>query len=267
MERRTRASTGIPMSTRSFSISVRCYAELNDRLPVNRRQRTFPQTCPPHARIEDLLRALAISADAVDLVLVNGVSTGLLHPLSEGDLVSLYPVFESFDIRPVTKVRNGVLRKPSFILDVHLGKLAHLLRMLGFDTLYRNDYTDPLLVALSARESRTLLSKDRALVAQDAVQRGMVIRSQNPRTQLLEVMDRFDLYREAHPFTRCLECNTPLTAVRKELIEEQLPPVVRAQYEEFNRCIECGRVYWKGSHFARMEAYAREILTIGGRAV
>jgi hypothetical protein len=255
------------MTTVSFSISVRCYAELNDRLPTGRRQRPFSQTCPPHARIHDLLRTLDIPQDAVDLVLVNGVSADFLCPLSDGDRVSLFPVFESFDIGPLTKVRNGVLRKPSFILDVHLGKLAHLLRMLGFDALYRNNYTDAVLVALSGREGRTLLSKDRALVADEAVQRGMVIRSQNPHMQLLEVMNRFDLYREAHPFTRCIECNTPLTAVRKDVVEERLPPVVRAQYKEFTRCGECGRVYWKGSHFARMEAYAREILAAGGRAL
>jgi uncharacterized protein len=263
--RRAKGRSKTPMTTRSFSISVRCYAELNDRLPANRRQQPFSHTCPHKSRVNDLLRALNVPQDAVDLALVNGVSVDFLHPLSEGDRVSLYPVFESFDIGRLTKVRDGVLRKPSFILDVHLGKLAHLLRMLGFDTLYQNNYTDAVLMALSGREGRTLLSKDRALVEDEAVQRGMVIRSQHPRMQLLEVMNRFDLYREAHPFTRCIECNTPLTSVRKETIEERLPPVVRTQYEEFNRCVECGRVYWKGSHFVRMEAYAREILAAGGR--
>lgn len=242
------------------AIDVRCYAELNDRLPPHLRQRTFRRPCAPGSSVEDLLASLGIPPDEVDLVLVNGRSVALQHPLEAGDAVSLYPVFESFDIGRVTAVRAGALRRPAFILDVHLGKLAHLLRMLGFDTSYRNDLTDEDLVRISAAEKRTLLSKDRALVGREDVTRGFVIRSQIPREQLLEVMARFDLRRAAHPFTLCLECNEPLGEVGREAVLDRLPPAVRSIDTNFTQCPACGRVYWKGSHYARMEAYVAEIL-------
>ena len=254
-----------PMSAQSISIKVRCYAELNDRLSPEWRQERFVFHCPHDSRVGDVLGALGIDPDIVDLALVNGISTGLSHILAEDDLLSLFPVFETFDIGSVTRVRDRALRRPSFVLDVHLGKLAHLLRMLGFDTLYRNTYTDEELVAIAAHDGRTLLSKDRALVADDAVQRGLVIRSQTPRVQLLEVLDWFDLYRESRPFTRCLECNDLLSPASERDVQAFLPPAVRGRYEEFNTCVHCGRVYWKGSHYRRMEEYVKEILSAGLR--
>ena len=247
----------------SGRVAVRCYAELNEHLPPHLRQRTFPHLYAPGNCVDDLLASLGIPPAEVDLVLVNGRSAGLRHPLAAGDTVSLYPVFESFDISDVTAVRSGALRRPAFVLDVHLGKLAHLLRMFGFDASYRNDFTDENLVRISAAEGRTLLSKDRALVGRDDVTRGLVIRSQIPREQLLEVMRRFDLFRAAHPFTLCLECNELLTEVGREAVLDRLPPAVRSVYADFTECPACRRVYWKGSHYARMEAYAAEILALG----
>jgi uncharacterized protein len=54
----------------------------------------------------------------------------------------VYPLFESLDISPISRLRDTPLREPSFVCDVHLGTLARLLRLAGFDTLYRNDYSD-----------------------------------------------------------------------------------------------------------------------------
>jgi uncharacterized protein with PIN domain/sulfur carrier protein ThiS len=240
--------------------------EQNDRLPPHLRQRTFRHPCAPGSRFDGLLASLGIPPDEVDLVLVNGRSVALQHLLEAGDAVSLYPVFESFDIGSVTAVRAGTLRRPAFVLDVHLGKLAHLLRMFGFDASYRDDFTDEDLVRISAAEGRTLLSKDRALVARDDVTRGLVIRSQIPREQLLEVMRRLDLFRAAHPFTLCLECNKPLREVGREAVLDRLPPAVRSVHADFTECPACRRVYWKGSHHARMEAYVAEILGPANRA-
>ena len=70
----------------------------------------------------------------VDLIIVNGDSADFKYPLQDGDRVAVYPVFESFDITLLTRLRDRPLRKTAFVLDVHLGKLARRLRMLGFDT-------------------------------------------------------------------------------------------------------------------------------------
>lgn len=244
------------------TVTVRCYAELNEHLPPALRQRTFGRPCAPHGDVGGLLATLGIPPEEVDLVLVNSRPVALSHRLRGGDAVSVYPVFESFDIGTVTAVRGAPLRRPAFVLDVHLGKLAHLLRMFGFDAAYSNDLGDEELVRRSAAEKRTLLSKDRALVGREDVTRGFVIRSQIPREQLLEVMARFDLRRAAHPFTLCLECNEPLEEVGREAVLNRLPPAVRSIDTDFTQCPACGRVYWKGSHFARMEAYVAEILAL-----
>src|SRR5581483_2643174 len=59
-----------------------------------------------------------------------------------------------------------------FVLDVHLGTLARRMRLLGLDTAYRNDATDPELVAQAVAEQRILLTQDRALLRRRALPAG-----------------------------------------------------------------------------------------------
>src|SRR5438876_798851 len=92
----------------------------------------------------------------------NGVE--ILHSFQDGARVSVYPVFESIDISPLLRLRPKPLRDPRFVLDTHLGRLAVYLRMLGFDTLYRNDYDDAELARIEHSEKRILLTRDRGLL-------------------------------------------------------------------------------------------------------
>ena len=139
-----------------------------------------------------------------------------------------------------------------FVLDTHLGRLAAYLRMLGFDSVYRNDCRDEELAHISADQQRTLLSRDRGLLKRSLVTRGYLVREPQPREQLLEVLRRFNLSGSVAPFRRCLACNTLLQAVPKDLISHRLPPETRKHYDEFHICPECNRLYWKGSHYQRM---------------
>jgi hypothetical protein len=139
-----------------------------------------------------------------------------------------------------------------FVLDTHLGKLAAHLRMLGFDSLYRNDCQDEELAHISASQQRTLLSRDRGLLKRSIVTQGYLVREAQPAQQLMEVVNRFDLSRLIASFRRCLHCNALLQPVAKELISERLLPDTRRRYHQFHLCPECDRVYWKGSHYQRM---------------
>ena len=141
-----------------------------------------------------------------------------------------------------------------FVLDVHLGKLAAYLRMLGFDTLYRNDYDDPTLADISANENRILLSCDRKLLMRKQVRYGYIIRSDNPRQQIVEVLTRFELFDFQAEFARCMECNGIIHAIDKQQIESQLLPLTREHYDKFYRCDSCKKIYWEGSHFSKMQA-------------
>ena len=74
---------------------------------------------------------------------------------------AFYPVFESIDISSLVRLRPIPLHEVRFIADDHLGRLAAYLRMVGFDTLYRDDYEDEELARISSGERRTLLTRDR----------------------------------------------------------------------------------------------------------
>ncbi len=237
------------------TVTLRLYAELRDPPSGGEEARERTLRLARGATVSECLDALALSRERVDLILVNGASAGFSKTLSEGDRLTLYPVFESFDISPIQRLRGRPLRRPRFVLDVHLGKLAHLLRMLGFDALYWNDAGDERLLAASLNEGRILLSKDRALLSHPSLERGHRILSSDPAEQLRAAVDRFDLRRLCDPFTRCMLCNTPLREAPKWEVIHRLPPKVREAYDVFKECPACGRIYWNGSHVERMTAY------------
>ena len=239
---------------------VRCYAELNDHLPSERRMFAFAYRMDDAIPVDEVLRDIHVPSGEVDLVLVNGKSVDLLHAINDGDWVSVYPVFESFDIASLVKLRSRPLRKIRFVLDVHLGKLASHLRMLGFDTLYRSDYTDEDLVSISKNDGRTLQSRDWKLLSEESITRGYCVRASDPRLQLVEVLRRFDLFNSSEPFKICICCNTVLRQVSKETIVHRLPPKVRERFDEFQLCESCDRVYWKGGHYNRMRAFIDDVL-------
>jgi uncharacterized protein len=137
----------------------RFYEELNDFLPEDRRKRDFSLNFDGRPTVKHLIESIGVPHTEIDLILVNGVSVDFKHHVSDQDRVAVYPVFESFDISPLVRLRPYPLRKPVFILDVHLGKLARKLRLLGFDTLYRNDYEDSEIVAIAVAAHRIVLTR------------------------------------------------------------------------------------------------------------
>jgi uncharacterized protein with PIN domain/sulfur carrier protein ThiS len=238
----------------------RFYAELGDFLPAAKRQIAFAHSFEGRVSIKHLIEALGIPHPEVDLVLVNGQSVDFAYLVQDGDRISVYPVFESIDITPLVRVRPQPLREPRFALDTHLGRLAAYLRMLGFDTVYRNDYADEELAHLSSSEGRILLTRDRGLLKRGVVTHGYCVRETNPRRQLVEVLRRFDLFQAVAPFRRCIRCNGSLETVSKEAISHQLPPKTRQYYDEFHICQGCDRIYWKGSHYQRMQQFIARVL-------
>jgi len=239
--------------------SFRFYAELNDFLPPVRRARTLECRSYLPAPVKDLIESFGVPHTEVDLIVANGESVGFTYLVRDGDRISVYPVFESIDITPVLRVRPQPLRETRFVLDAHLGRLAGYLRMAGFDTLYRNDASDEELAAISKNERRILLTRDRGLLKRSAVTHGCYVRETNARSQLEEVLRRFDLSGRLAPFTRCLRCNQRLAAVAKDEVAERLPPQASRYYEEFWQCAGCGKIYWQGSHYRRMSRFLERI--------
>jgi len=229
----------------------RFYAELNDFLSAESHAKELVRDFDVSGSVKDFVESFGVPHTEVDLVLANGCPVDFSYRVCDGDLVSVYPAFESLDIASVSRVRAVPLRSLTFVLDVHLGRLAAYLRMAGFDALYRNQASDAELAGMVAREKRVLLTRDRQLLMRTEVDRGYWVRSTEPRQQLLEVARRFDFAGSLRPFTRCLECNIVLEDASRESVLERLPPRV-ARKNRFRICPGCGRVYWEGSHHERM---------------
>jgi hypothetical protein len=240
--------------------TFRFYEELNDFLPRERRKQDIGYRCARAATVKNAIEALGVPHTEVELILVNGDSVDFSCLVRDGDRVSVYPRFESFDVAPLLKVRDHPLRELRFVADAHLGGLARLLRMLGFDTVFRNDFADEAIRRIGACEGRVVLTRDRELLKSRSITHGCFVHALRPRDQLREVVERLQLASSAKPFTLCLHCNLPLNTIHKEAIAERLPPKVAAGYQRFHWCEGCDRVYWEGSHWQRM----RETLAASG---
>ena len=230
-------------------VTIRFYEELNDFLEERKKKTGYAVNTNPGQTVKDLIESENVPHTEVDLILVNSNSVDFSYQVREDDRISVYPVFESMDIKNATKLRPLPLRNTQFILDVNLGKLARYLRIGGFDTLYSNLYQDKEIAEISARENRIVLTRDRDLLKRSIIQRGHWIRSQNAVLQYQAVLERFDLKDSVSIYSRCPQCNGILQQVEKKDILDRLAPKTAKYYDDFKVCDSCGKIYWKGSHY------------------
>jgi hypothetical protein len=240
------------MSEPAGYVEVRAYAELNDFLAPEIRGATVRRPFRPHQTVKDVLEAMGIPHTEIDLILVNGDPADFDQRPTAGDRIAAYPMFEALDVGSTARLRPVPLREPRFVVDVNLGRLARLLRVLGLDVWWSSDADDATLAHISLDEQRILLTRDRGLLKRRAITHGLFVHSQDPEEQTLEVIRRLDLRQRLSPLSRCLHCNGKLAVVAKHEVVDQLEPLTRQYYEEFSRCAECGRIYWAGSHHARL---------------
>ena len=234
--------------------TFRFYEELNDFLARPLRRRAFSCACARNATAKHMIEALGVPHTEVELILVNGESVGFEHPLADGDRVAVYPKFEALDIRPLLRVRDAPLRELRFVADAHLGGLAQLLRLAGFDTLYDNHYPDDEIETLAAAEHRIVLTRDRELLKRRSITHGCYVRALKPRAQVHEIFERLDLAASARPFRLCLMCNAPLRPIERAAVRKRVPEGVYERQTRFVTCDVCERVFWEGSHWQRMRA-------------
>lgn len=227
--------------------------DLNDFLSYAHRCCSVECVCAESATAKHMIEALGVPHTEVGAVTVNHQQSSLSHLLQDEDVVVVYPL--SY---PVNAGEHNTA--PGFAADAHLGGLARLLRMAGFDTLYDNNIQDDALVQIAIDDRRIILSRDRELLKRRTVLSGCYIRSLQPAGQMKEVVNRFGLAQHARPFTLCLHCNQPLVPVDKAAVQDRLPPSVREHQTEFSQCRCCKRVYWKGSHWQRMRSMLQAII-------
>lgn len=240
----------------------RFYGELNDLLPPQRRGGEYVTRITLRSGVKDAVEAQGVPHPEVAMLQVNGRAANWSHLVEAGDRITAWPYSRDLPLPPEHRLAPPPPDPPPFLLDVHLGRLASYLWLLGFDAAYRSeDPGDAALAARAAGEQRVLLSCDRRLLMHSAVTWGRVLRSRDSRRQVEEVLDRWELRRHARPFTRCMACGGELERASEMHVRRDAPPLVRRRYgldtRHYRACTRCGRLYWPGTHTDRMESLLR----------
>ena len=242
------------------SASFRFYAQLNDFLSSNKKQKEIKYAFWGTPSVKDAIESLGIPHSEVELILVNNEPVSFNCPIINGDMVGVFPVFRSFDTSGVGIDRGGSIKEFMFVIDANMGKLARLMRMAGFDSLYSSDFEDDQIVSIAQNERRIILTRDVNLLKRGAVIHGYFVRATDPWKQLSEVLLRFGLHHRVKAFKRCLPCNGVLELVDKDEVKDQILAQTARSYQQFFRCSSCGKVYWQGSHYERMNRLLRQLM-------
>jgi uncharacterized protein with PIN domain len=229
-------------------VRFRFHGELNDFLAPAKRNTEFESVAGATDTIKHVIESLGVPHTEFDRITVNGQDRLPSEHLTDEDHVVVSPY-----LTPV------LLEDPRFVADGHLGRLAAYLRMLGFDTWYDRFADDARLAHVASNEHRLLLTRDVGLLKRREVVVGYCVRKDKPHDQLREVSRRFALRMHFAPFRRCMDCNGILCSVAKDQIADLLPPHTRETKNDFSRCSSCGKIFWRGSHHARMLGWVEQL--------
>ena len=237
------------MSTACFQF----HEELECFIARERRGIAFAYACARAATLKQAIESLGVPHTEVGRVTVNGRDATLGRIVRESDAVVVYPH------EPGAAPFEVPL---AFVADAHLGGLARMLRMLGFDAVYDNGLHDPQIIELAARDKRVVLTRDRELLKCKEVLRGCFVHALKPEAQLREVALRYGLAARMRPFTLCLHCNLPLEPADPRRVGASVPQRILEHYNRFMHCPGCDRIYWEGSHRDRMRNVLAETLSV-----
>lgn len=235
------------------------HGTLNYFLPRRQKNKTITHEFEWRSSIKDMIESIAPPHAEIELVLVNGISVDWSYSVEDGDTIDVYPDFDAVDVANKIRLIPPYQGKPKFILDTHLGRLAAYLRMMGFDTLYENDYADDVLADVSAKENRILLTRDLGVLKRGIVTYGYFVRHTNRRKRLLEISARYDLAQHIEAFGRCMTCNGDLAIVDKETVRESVSENTFDSFDDFHQCQSCQKIFWKGSHYEKMQDLIEEV--------
>ncbi|MEO0096619.1 MAG: Mut7-C RNAse domain-containing protein [candidate division WOR-3 bacterium] len=150
-----------------------------------------------------------------------------------------------------------------FFCDFMLGKLAKYLRMLGFDTKYEKEANKLKMEFIAKTEERIIVTRNSYYKEKENC---LFLESDNPKEQLIIVLDKFNLYEKIKLATRCLICNEPVKKIDKKEIKGRVPYYIYQTQNEFSYCPICQRIYWPGTHYEKMSEFLEKIKNAGGRS-
>jgi len=200
------------------------------------------------ASLKDVIEALGPPHTEVYGLVVHGREVDFSTLLEPGMEVTVAPARFPIDVTRATVLRPQPLPRLAFAADANVGKLATLLRLLGWDTTFARDIDDASLAELACTQGRVVLSRDRNCLKRSKIVHGRLVRANDPLEQARDIMQAYGIKEQSHPFSRCLRCNEPLVAVDKVSVWDRLEPRTKRYYDSFWRCPACQRIYWAGSH-------------------
>lgn len=232
-------------------IRYRFHKELNDFIKPTLRNVEIISELNRKASVKDIIETYGVPHTEVALILVNEISVDFSYIVQDGDTICVYPSSECSEKKQLLKLRPEPPLTPKFVVDANLGRLAHYLRLLGFDCLYHNNFSDDMVATISKEDDRIVLTRDRSLLQRKIITYGYFVRATIPKIQVKEILNRFNLFRLIAPFVRCTRCNGTLEKIEKLKIEHRLKPLTKQYYNDFLICTTCSQIYWQGSHYTR----------------
>lgn len=234
------------------AIRCRFYGALNRFLAPGHRYRAFSYAVKGIPAIKDTLEALGVPHTEIDCIVVNGRCVKFFYQIRGGEDIRVYPDAGPVNLKKIIRMKPKPPANSKFVLDVHLGKLARHLRLLGFDVIYQKDMEDASIVHLGRRTGRIILTRDIALLKNKIVRHGYFVRATDPKKQIREIVRQFALAGKTRPFRLCLVCNGRIRRVAKSKIASRLPPLTREHYTRFYHCPHCDKIYWQGAHYKQL---------------
>jgi uncharacterized protein with PIN domain len=143
-----------------------------------------------------------------------------------------------------------------FIVDNNVGKLAKWLRIMGYDALLFSGDDDGKMVKMALAQNRVILTKDSQIMKRRLVTSGrlraVLIKDDDVKVQLQQVVETLNLDYHFKPFSICLECNQRLQEKNKDEVRDLVPPHVFKTQSLYMECPSCHRLYWRGTHWQAM---------------
>jgi len=142
-----------------------------------------------------------------------------------------------------------------FFCDAGLGGLARWLRAAGYEAAWEEGIDDDVLLEKARQAGAVLLTTD-SMLMERRVLRERIIASQwlppalGIEDQLRLVFREFGLTVRQ---TRCMACGGDLVRTDKESVHDRIPPKTYNWLDEYFVCGRCGKLFWHGTHWLRIE--------------
>ena len=146
-----------------------------------------------------------------------------------------------------------------FVTDAALGKLAKWLRLLGYDTVVFSRQAGREMLRLADAQRRIVLTRRKDMLERQFSGRLYLVEGIKVVHQIKEVIEKYSLkISNQQMFIRCLACNEKLISVTREEVRNLVPPFVFANNSIYNKCLNCSKIYWAGTHERNALQYLKQ---------